>query len=108
MPVNRLCILFVSEIAQTKKQVGQNLLSFQEAIIEDQTGIAKLALWGDMINSVTEGDFIKIPQARVKLFGKEDKKLTTTSFSADVCNFFQVIFPLFMQSVDIIDITSGA
>ena len=48
-----------------------NYASVANALIEDETGVIKLCLWNDQINSISVGDHVEVKNAHVSIFRGE-------------------------------------
>ncbi|KAJ8300309.1 hypothetical protein KUTeg_021828, partial [Tegillarca granosa] len=72
----------------TTKTVNEQNVPFQELTLKDKTGKATVAIWEDMVNTFTSGQFVKLSKCRVRLFNEEKKFSTTT---ASVIRFFPLM-----------------
>lgn len=61
-------------------------MALQDITLKDKTAKIKVAVWDNMVGTITTGQLLSLTRCRVRLFNDEKKKLSTTLSSiAEVC-----------------------
>jgi len=60
-------------------------MALQDITLKDKTANIKVAVWDNMVGTITTGQLLSLTRCRVRLFNDEKKLSTTLSSIAEVC-----------------------